>query len=595
MDDAGRRALSQARRVVGNDVPRVAWRNASDPLADASAESLQDGPFPLPAARSLVRALTPARKPSLDAYAPLGPREPGEAGRLLVPVGLGDPGSPDTGAVLELLRTRAALLGAATPSGSAPRAATPHTVVVTAPGRRGDVVHSLTARERRAVLVTEAGPGDAGDLLAAALGLVDAVLVPDPARACASLLDAAAARGRALVGPELAGSTWEPLVDLGRAARCAWAMSRTSEGARPGAWRVERDGALVSRGDAAPRADVGREPRRVVVAGHDLKFADPLVDRLRADGHEVRIDQWTGHARHDVEKSRSLAAWADVVHCEWSLGNLAWYSRHLPKGVRLTSRLHLQEAATDFPRRVAHDALDSWVFVAPHVRSQVLRDTGFPARRAPWIPNAVRIPDAVDPAARAAENERRFVLGLVGVLPRRKGLHRALDVLADLRADDPRYRLRVRGHHPRDVAWMTARADEHGYYDRQLRRIAEDPRLTGAVNWDPHGPDMPAWYGSVGVALSTSDFESFHFTLPDGAAQGCVPRSLAWAGADALYPGSWLCPDEASLSASIRAATATPEAWRSAREDAHGFVACAYAEETVVTALTREVVGGRTT
>ncbi|MBD4582840.1 hypothetical protein GUG60_27280, partial [Xanthomonas citri pv. citri] len=73
---------------------------------------------------------------------------------------------------------------------------------------------------------------------------------------------------------------------------------------------------------SAPRVRVTAEPRRVVVAGHDLKFAGALMDRLRADGHEVRVDAWRGHARHDVERSRALAAWADVVHCEWSLGNL---------------------------------------------------------------------------------------------------------------------------------------------------------------------------------------------------------------------------------------------------------------------------------
>lgn len=48
------------------------------------------------------------------------------------------------------------------------------------------------------------------------------------------------------------------------------------------------------------------------------------------------------------------------------------------------------------------------------------------------------------------------------------------------------------------------------------------------------------WYQKIGIAVSVSDFESFHFTLADGAASGAVPVSLAWPGAELIYPSSWL-------------------------------------------------------
>lgn len=51
---------------------------------------------------------------------------------------------------------------------------------------------------------------------------------------------------------------------------------------------------------------------------------------------------------------------------------------------------------------------------------------------------------------------------------------------------------------------------------------------------------MEEWYRQVGVALSTSDFESFHLTLADGAATGALPVSLNWPGADLIYPLTWL-------------------------------------------------------
>ncbi len=53
---------------------------------------------------------------------------------------------------------------------------------------------------------------------------------------------------------------------------------------------------------------------------------------------------------------------------------------------------------------------------------------------------------------------------------------------------------------------------------------------------------MPEWYAGVDYVLSTSDFESFHFTVADGAAAGCVPVVLPWEGADEIYPRNWISP-----------------------------------------------------
>ena len=51
---------------------------------------------------------------------------------------------------------------------------------------------------------------------------------------------------------------------------------------------------------------------------------------------------------------------------------------------------------------------------------------------------------------------------------------------------------------------------------------------------------MAQWYRHIGVALSVSDFESFHLTIADGAASGALPVSLAWDGSDLIYPRDWL-------------------------------------------------------
>lgn len=339
------------------------------------------------------------------------------------------------------------------------------------------------------------------------------------------------------------------------------------------------------------RGTVVSEPRRVVIAGHDLKFAGSLIDHLERAGHEVRVDPWAGHQRHDVERSRTLAAWADAVLCEWTLGNAVWYSRHAPKRVRLTTRLHLQEAALPFPGQVRQERIDRFVFIADQVRRQVVRDHAIDPARTTVIPNLVQVPDVTELQTEGAA-ERAFVLGMVGILPARKGLHRALDLVSELRRQDPRFVLRVKGRLPQDQDWMGSRPQEQSYYREQFRRVEQDPLLAGAVRLDGFGTDMDSWYQQVGYALSVSDFESFHFTLPDGAVHGAVPVSLAWPGADELYPRHWLHADVQGMAQQILRLS-QDEARRADRaSQARAWIIDRYDAQRVLPVLAAEVLGG---
>ena len=99
---------------------------------------------------------------------------------------------------------------------------------------------------------------------------------------------------------------------------------------------------------------------------------------------------------------------------------------------------------------------------------------------------------------------------------------------------------------------MANRPEEMSWYDEQYLRIASDPLLKGAVFFDAFGNDMPDWYAGIDFVLSTSDFESFHFTIADGAAAGCSPVCLAWEGADEIYPRDWVYRDVREAVAGIR-------------------------------------------
>ncbi len=323
--------------------------------------------------------------------------------------------------------------------------------------------------------------------------------------------------------------------------------------------------------------EVVHEPHRVLVAGHDLKFAGGIMKWLQERGHHVVTDLWDDHSHHDVGHSKRLLADADTIFCEWSLGNIEWYAQHRLPGQRLTSRFHSQELFTPHLQRLNVGLIDHTVFVSELVRQVALRRFGYDSAQTSVIPNALGVPQSDG----AGQEDRRHTLGFVGMIPRQKHLDRALTLLAALREGDPRYTLRIKGRRPEEYPWMLARTDEMDYYNKLEHRIANDSRLTDAVYFDPHGDDMADWYGGIGVALSMSDFESFHLTLPDGAASGALPVSLSWPGAELIYPETWLHGNLESMRQEIQ---------RSASDSSRYAESCAAAQTFAVEKFAPDVV-----
>ncbi|MGP5524759.1 glycosyltransferase family 4 protein [Glutamicibacter arilaitensis] len=276
---------------------------------------------------------------------------------------------------------------------------------------------------------------------------------------------------------------------------------------------------------------------RVLIPGHDLKFITGISEALVAAGAEVEIDKWKNHTVHDEAKSVAALNRAHVVLCEWGLGNAIWYSKHKLPNQRLYVRVHSQEIKTSYLKSVNHDAVDGYIFVNDLVREIAVAFHGVPMEKTVIIPNGVD----VERLQKSKTTQANKTIGFVGAVPKAKRLDVALDVLEKVRETDPEYRMVVKGKGPEDFPWMMRRPDEMAWYTKQYDRIAMINELSpDTVLLEGHGDDMADWYSGVGVALSTSDFESFHFTIADGAASGARPAVLYWPGADGLYPRRWI-------------------------------------------------------
>jgi glycosyltransferase involved in cell wall biosynthesis len=305
------------------------------------------------------------------------------------------------------------------------------------------------------------------------------------------------------------------------------------------------------------------QPLRVVIAGHDLKFFTPIVALLRLlPGIEVRLDQWAALGEHDPAVSTELAQWADVIICEWCGPNAIWYSRHKRKGSRLLVHLHRFELYSDYPGRVKITAVDQVICVSDYYRRLTLEATGWPAAKVVTIPNPLN----TGQLDRTKLDGARFGLGLIGIVPSRKRIDLALDVLEELRREDDRYSLSVKSGMPWEHWWVWQKPEEREHYTTALRRVQRSPLLRGAVVFDDAGPDVPAWLRRIGYILSTSDDESFHVAPAEGMASRAVPAIRHWPGAETIYDKRWLHETPREMAEAIATVGADADSWRAAGE-----------------------------
>ncbi|MEB6379760.1 glycosyltransferase [Leclercia adecarboxylata] len=284
--------------------------------------------------------------------------------------------------------------------------------------------------------------------------------------------------------------------------------------------------------------------KTILIAGHDLKFAKHIIEYCESNVDcELIYDYWKGHDKHDEEKSKILLNQADIIFCEWGLGNAVWYSNNKKPGQRLIVRLHLQEISTDYPNHYDINAIDAIVCVSPYWMEKFRSKFLFPRSKMCMIYNLI---DVKSFDIEKSE-QSRFNLGFIGMVPQRKRLDLALDVLEYLYAKDKRFKLYVLGKKPEDYHWMNSRIDEMEYYDKIYKRIKKAAWSKNVI-FDGHTDNVAKWMAKIGWMLSTSDFESFHMAPAEGMASGTVPLLYEWPGVKTIYPDNFVFKTAADIS-----------------------------------------------
>lgn len=269
----------------------------------------------------------------------------------------------------------------------------------------------------------------------------------------------------------------------------------------------------------------------ILIAGHDFKFLYPFILACARAGKKVLIDQWLGHKRHNRKKSMKLLAQADVIFCEWGLGNTVFYPNHVKKGQKLFIRVHRQELETSYMKKLDYNKVANVITISPYMMEEFHHVLGVPRRKIKIIPNMLDTKKFNLPK----KDDANFNLGIIGIVPKLKRVDRAVEIFERLWQEDKRYKLHIKGKLPQDLPWLKNRKEDMEFFDRVFEKINQAEWKENVI-FSPFGPDISEWLTDIGIILSTSDLEAFHLAPMEGMASGATPIVFNWDGADLIYP-----------------------------------------------------------
>ena len=270
----------------------------------------------------------------------------------------------------------------------------------------------------------------------------------------------------------------------------------------------------------------------ILFAGHDFKFLNWFIDTCQENPNlNVLIDKWDSHDTHNVDMSEELLEQADIIFCEWGLGNAVWYSQNKRRGQKLFVRLHRQEIDTKYLPLVNYDNVERVIVIVPHLFEEYNRVRNVPRNKMIIIENMVDYQHFDKPKYEDID----YNLGIIGILPKLKRLDRALDIFETLWNKDKKYKLFIKSKLPHELPWLLGRDEEKLYYDEVFARI-EEAEWKDNVIFDPHGNDVDEWLRKIKFVLSTSDIEGSHVSPMEGMASGAIPIVYHWSGAETAYP-----------------------------------------------------------
>jgi len=257
--------------------------------------------------------------------------------------------------------------------------------------------------------------------------------------------------------------------------------------------------------------------KKIAFFASQLTFVKDIIQNLSQE-NEART-----FGGRSVPEMIDLMEWADVAWFEWCDPLIIEATKH-PKRCWIVCRLHSYEAFTDMPSKVDWSKVDRLIFVNRSVE-EIFR------RQVPTEVPITIIHNGVDVDRFNIPGDKEYgkKIASVGYINYKKNPALLLYCFKKIHAYDPEYSLHIAGQHqdPRIQVYF-----EHF--------LGENPL---PVHFDGWVDDMPAWYADKDYVISTSLFESFHYSIAEGMSSGLMPLIHDWYGAKEIYPREYLFTD----------------------------------------------------
>ena len=123
-------------------------------------------------------------------------------------------------------------------------------------------------------------------------------------------------------------------------------------------------------------------------------------------------------------------------------------------------RYHAQELRTGHILETEFIPLDKLSFVSHHMNRF--------ETRLPTEVERIVVPNGIESLSLNVERKDPSGIGIMGITPQSKGLHRALAMLDLLCKSSPSATLKIKGKLPREYPWMKRRVEENNWYEGLL-------------------------------------------------------------------------------------------------------------------------------
>ena len=216
--------------------------------------------------------------------------------------------------------------------------------------------------------------------------------------------------------------------------------------------------------------------------------------------------------------------WADICWFEWCDELIIYGSKlSLAMEKKVICRLHSYEAFTDYPKNVNWDNVDKLIFVAQHIRDNVLSKISISEEKAIVIYNGIDLDKYT-----FKKREKGFNIAYVGYINYKKGPMLLLHTFKAIHDFDNRYVLHIAGKFQ----------DERD--ELYFNQMTNELQLRNSIKFDGWQTDVNKWLEDKNYIICTSLLESQNLSVMQAMSKGIKPLVHNFVGARNVYPSKYI-------------------------------------------------------